>query len=419
MTIHGSNEPWAATNVTVDSIVVTTRATTGERNHEPTLCTRPPRNAISSPAACSGVVSTLTTTRPTHCSERGGPPGRRAPRWRRGTRPTAGVTTAAHRSSHPHRRRRATDSTRRGLRRWPAHSPRNVAGISAARTRLPYRAAPRVGAELLDRVGHEPGHGERSRSGRRRAGATSAPPPARRGAGATSGGGGRASGARRDGAPPRMPRPPPARPLLLPLLAVPRPPTRDLDEGVDHGMRCPAGQHAHLRLEQVRTKKGCEEREDLDRHPARWPRRPIRAAGGRPLGVGGGREVPVQRQPDAVEGSGTGATIVGDARGHPHHVSTSGPSTSALACVRLQPEGRLGWSRPVAARGAMRTVMAHSSVRRGTRREPAGRPPCRSRAAPRSTRGPRLGPRMGRNRAVAHRDITGSAARDAERAVLP
>ena len=90
----------------------------------------------------------------------GGPPGRRAPRWPRGTRPTAGVTTAAQRSSQPHRRRRATDSTRRGLRRWPAQSPRNVAGIRAARTRLPYRAAPRVGAELLDGVGQQAGHGE-------------------------------------------------------------------------------------------------------------------------------------------------------------------------------------------------------------------------------------------------------------------
>ena len=62
--IQMSIEPWAQQKPANERAVVTTNATIGLANHAPTACTRTPRKATSSPAACSGVVSSATTSSP-------------------------------------------------------------------------------------------------------------------------------------------------------------------------------------------------------------------------------------------------------------------------------------------------------------------------------------------------------------------
>ena len=142
--------------------------------------------------------------------------------------------------------------------------PEEGRGDQRGEDEVAVEAAPRVGAELLDGVRQQVRRGEGTREG-----ADEEEPRGR----------GHESGDER--APPAVAWPAHlvhvgtrlrlgcrdrhlARPGLLPLLAVPRPPARHLDEGVDHRVRRPARQDAHLGLEQGEDEEGVRgEREDL------------------------------------------------------------------------------------------------------------------------------------------------------------
>ena len=55
---HGSGLRWAVENATADTMSEATSPTIGRANQAPTFCMIQPRKKYSSPAACSGVMTT-------------------------------------------------------------------------------------------------------------------------------------------------------------------------------------------------------------------------------------------------------------------------------------------------------------------------------------------------------------------------
>ena len=162
--------------------------------------------------------------------------------------------------------------------------------------------APRVGAELLDGVGDEAGDGEEGREGageeeprrrRHQPGEEGAPPAVAGPAHLVHVGTGLGLGRRGR----RL-----AGPGLLPPLAVPRPAARHLDERVHDRVRRPAGEDAHLGLEEGEDEEGVRgERQDL-------------GSGIRRRGLDD-PAVPLER-PDRVRRRGVGAEVRAG-EGHP------------------------------------------------------------------------------------------------------